>query len=131
MASLRSMRAGACISMAAALLASTLVAAGPAAAQQADGGMTAHLRRADPDDLIDLQLRAARTYAAEGLTDAAIAAYETALLSILQFRGQGHIDLAQPMVEVARLSEATAVQIAWLAGAAEIRDRAGQGRPSL
>ena len=53
------------------------------------------------------------------------------LASILQFRGQGHVSMAEPMVRVARLTEDPETRVRWLESALRIREvtwAAGDGR---
>ena len=90
------------------------------------------LRQSDPDILIDLQLALAQAYAAAGLRDEAILAYQDALVSMLQFRGQGDLTMAEPMTAIARLSEDPAVRAQWLLYAYDIRESVlGLGNPTL
>lgn len=84
-------------------------------------GLIDALRRDDPDALIDLQLALAAAYADAGLTDDAIAAYEQALMSMLQFRGQGHPSMADPMTAVGRLADDPSVRLRWLETAQALR----------
>lgn len=110
--------------------------AGEASAQEAKPrdhppGVVGALGQTDPDALIASQLWLADLYEREGLIDEAIRTYEAALLSILQFRGQGHVSMAGPMVRVARLTQDPATRVRWLEAALRIREvtwEAGDGR---
>jgi len=85
-------------------------------------GVVGDLGQTDPDALIASQLWLAELYEREGLIDAAIQTYEAALLSILQFRGQGHGSMVEPMVRVARLTEDRETRVRWLESALWIRE---------
>lgn len=90
------------------------------------------LRSGDPDTLIELQLALAAAYAEAGLKAEAIAAYEQALMSMLQFRGQGHITMVEPLEAVAGLSDDAQVRARWLDAAFDIREAVwGPGNPHL
>ena len=94
-------------------------------------GVVGELGQTDPDALIASQLWLAELYEREGLVDEAIQTYEAALLSILQFRGQGHVSMAEPMVRVARLTEDPETRVRWLEAALRVRQvtwEAGDGR---
>ncbi|MBL0948423.1 hypothetical protein [Brevundimonas sp.] len=102
-----------------------LVFAGEARAQDSKAvvqppGVVGELGQTSPDALIASQLWLAEVYEREGQADAAIRAYEAALLSILQFRGQGHLSMVAPMVRVARLTQDPATRMRWLATALRI-----------
>jgi hypothetical protein len=83
-------------------------------------GVVGELGQTDPDALIASQLWLAEVYEREGQADAAIRAYEGALLSILQFRGQGHPSMVAPMVSVARLAQDPETRMRWLTTALRI-----------
>jgi esterase/lipase superfamily enzyme len=101
-------------------------------AVSADPGLLDQLRQSDPDTLIAFQLALARAYAEANLPDEAIAAYQQALISILQFRGQGDISMAEPLEAVGRLTTAPATKAQWLMTAFEIREAVwGRGNPNL
>jgi len=85
-------------------------------------GVVGTLGQTNPDALIASQLWLADQYEREGLTDEAIRTYEAALLSILQFRGQGHASMAGPMVRVAWLTENPETRVRWLVSALRIRE---------
>ena len=85
-------------------------------------GVVGELGQTDPDALIASQLWLAALYEREGLIDEAIQTYEAALLSLLQFRGQGHVSMADPMVRVARLTEDPETRVRWLEAALRIRE---------
>jgi hypothetical protein len=85
-------------------------------------GVVGELGQTSPDALIASQLWLAEVYEREGLIDEAIQTYEAALLSILQFRGQGHVSMADPMVRVARLTEDPETRVRWLESALRIRE---------
>ena len=85
-------------------------------------GVVGTLGQTNPDALIASQLWLADQYEREGLTDEAIRTYEAALLSILQFRGQGHASMAEPMVRVARLTQDPETRMRWLESALRIRE---------
>lgn len=94
-------------------------------------GVVGELGQTSPDALIASQLWLAEVYERDGRGDAAIRAYEAALLSILQFRGQGHPSMVVPMVSVARLTQDPATRVRWLESALRIREvtwEAGDGR---
>lgn len=94
-------------------------------------GVVGDLGQTDPDALIASQLWLAELYERDGLIDEAIQTYEAALMSILQFRGQGHASMADPMVRVARLTEDPETRVRWLEAALRIREvtwEAGDGR---
>ncbi len=97
-----------------------------------DTALIDSLRQTDPDTLIEFQLSLAEAYRDAGLRNEAIRAYEQALVSILQFRGQGHISMAEPMEAVAALAEAPAARAQWLLSAFDIREAVwGRGNPNL
>ncbi len=83
-------------------------------------GVVGELGQTSPDALVASQLWLAEVYEREGQADAAIRAYESALLSILQFRGQGHPSMVAPMVSVARLTHDPATRTRWLTTALRI-----------
>lgn len=83
-------------------------------------GVVGELGQTSPDALIASQLWLAEVYEREGQADAAIRAYEAALLSILQFRGQGHPSMVAPMVSVARLTRDPETRLRWLEAALRI-----------
>lgn len=83
-------------------------------------GVVGELGQTSPDALIASRLWLADAYEREGLIDEAIRAYEDALLSILQFRGQGHDSMVQPMVRVARLTGDPETRVRWLTTALAI-----------
>jgi len=83
-------------------------------------GVVGELGQTSPDALIASQLWLAEVYERDGQGDAAIRAYEAALLSILQFRGQGHPSMVAPMVSVARLTQDPATRVRWLTTALRI-----------
>ena len=85
-------------------------------------GVVGELGQTNPDALIASQLWLAEVYESEGLIDEAIQTYEAALLSILQFRGQGHVSMADPMVRVARLTRDPETRVRWLGSALRIRE---------
>ncbi len=85
-------------------------------------GVVGELGQTSPDALIASQLWRAEAYEREGLIDQAIQTYEAALLSILQFRGQGHASMAEPMVRVARLTQDPEIRVRWLESALRIRE---------
>lgn len=85
-------------------------------------GVVGELGQTNPDALIAWQLWLAELYEREGLIDEAIQTYEAALLSILQFRGQGHVSMADPMVRVARLTRDPETRVRWLGSALRIRE---------
>ncbi len=85
-------------------------------------GVVGELGQTSPDALIASQLWMAEAYEREGLIDEAIQTYEAALLSILQFRGQGHASMAEPMVRVARLTQDPETRMRWLESALRIRE---------
>lgn len=97
-----------------------------------DPGLVEALRGSDPDTLIELQLALAAAYAEAGLKAAAIAAYEQALMSMLQFRGQGHVSMIEPLEAIGRLSDDPQVRARWLDAAFDIRETVwGPGNPNL
>lgn len=83
-------------------------------------GVVGELGQASPDALITSQLWLAEVHEREGQSDAAIRTYEAALLSILQFRGQGHPSMVAPMVSVARLTRDPETRLRWLEAALRI-----------
>lgn len=91
-------------------------------AAAADPALLQGLRQSDPDTLIEFQLALAAAYAEAGLKDEAIRAYEAALVSILQFRGQTHETMIAPLTAVALLASDPAVKARWLLSAYEIRE---------
>lgn len=102
-----------------------LVFAGEARAQDSKAvvqppGVVGELGQTSPDALITSQLWLAEVYEREGQADAAIRTYEAALLSILQFRGQGHLSMVAPMVSVARLTRDPETRLRWLEAALRI-----------
>ena len=98
----------------------------------ADTALLEQLRQADPNLLIEFQLSLAAAFAEAGLKTEAIDAYQQALISILQFRGQGDISMAEPMTAVARLTDDQAVRAQWLLSAYDIREGVlGTGNPNL
>lgn len=109
----------------AALITGLLLVPTPALGQSADAvapsGLSGELRRDDPDALIALQLSLAGIYVQAGLRAEAVAAYEQALMSILQFRGQGHLSMADPMTAVGRLASDPLVALRWLETAQTVR----------
>ncbi len=101
-------------------------------AAAADQQLLAQLRQTDPDLLIAFQLSLADAFAEAGLKGEAIETYQQALISILQFRGQGHISMAEPMTAVARLTDDPAIRAQWLLSAWDIREAVlGVGNPNL
>ncbi len=101
-------------------------------AAAADTELLTQLRALDPDLLIEFQLALADAFAEAGLKGEAIEAYQQALISILQFRGQGDISMAEPMTAVARLTDDPAVKAQWLLSAWDIREGVlGVGNPNL
>ncbi|CAN5266295.1 hypothetical protein BH10PSE1_BH10PSE1_14640 [soil metagenome] len=90
------------------------------------------LRASDPDTLIAFHLSLAKAYADAGLNDDAVAAYVQALITILQFKGQGDISMAEPMEAVARLTTDPAKKADWLLKAYDIREAVwGANNPNL
>lgn len=85
-------------------------------------GVVGELGQTSPDALIASQLWMAEAYERKGLIDQAIRTYEEALLSILQFRGQGHVSMAEPMVRVAQLTQDPEIRVRWLESALRIRE---------
>ncbi|MFW2343587.1 hypothetical protein [Brevundimonas sp.] len=109
----------------------SVVCAGEARAQDSKAvvhppGVVGDLGQTNPDALIASQLWLAELYEREGRIDEAIHTYEAALLSILQFRGQGHISMAEPMVRVARLTQDPETRTRWLESAVRIAEVAWQ-----
>lgn len=101
-------------------------------AASADRALTDRLRTSDPDTLIEFQLALAQAYAEAGLTDEAVAAYEQALMTMMVFRGQGHISMAEPLEAVADLQIDPAKRAQWLKAAFDIRERVwGAANPNL
>lgn len=101
-------------------------------AASADQALIDRLRTSDPETLIEFQLALAQAYAEAGLTDEAVAAYEQALMSMMMFRGQGHISMAEPLEAVAALQTDPAKRAQWLKAAYDIRERVwGQNNPHL
>lgn len=101
-------------------------------AAAADQDFVAVLRATDADTLIAFQLALAKAFANAGQTGEAIEAYQTALDSILTFRGQGHISMAEPMEAVARLASSPATKAEWLLFGFEVRERVwGENNPNL
>lgn len=101
-------------------------------AASADAALIDRLRASDPDTLIELQLALAQAYAEAGLTADAVAAYEQALVSMMTFRGQGHISMIEPLEAVAELQADPAKRAQWLQAAFDIRERVwGQTNPNL
>lgn len=101
-------------------------------AASADQALIDRLRTSDPETLIEFQLALAQAYAEAGLTDDAVAAYEQALMSMMMFRGQGHISMAEPLEAVAALQIDPAKRAQWLKAAFDIRERVwGQTNPNL
>lgn len=101
-------------------------------AAAADEELLNQLRQADPDLLIAFQLALADAFADAGLTGEAIDAYQQALISILTFRGQGDISMAEPMTAVARLTDDPPTRAQWLLSAYDIREGVlGVGNPNL
>lgn len=101
-------------------------------AASADQALIDRLRTSDPETLIEFQLALAQAYAEAGLTDEAVAAYEQALMSMMMFRGQGHISMAEPLEAVAALQIDPAKRAQWLQAAFDIRERIwGQTNPNL
>jgi len=97
-----------------------------------DRSLIDQLRATDPDTLIAFQLALARAYADANLSDDAVAAYVQALISILQFKGQGDISMAEPMEAVARLTTDPAKKADWLLRAYDIRESVlGANNPNL
>lgn len=101
-------------------------------AASADQALINQLRTTDPETLIGFQLALAQAYAEAGLTSEAVAAYEQALMSMMLFRGQGHISMAEPLEAVAALQTDPAKRAQWLKAAFDIRERVwGQTNPNL
>ncbi|MFN4092134.1 MAG: alpha/beta hydrolase [Brevundimonas sp.] len=101
-------------------------------AAAADAELLNQLRALDPDLLIAFQLALADAFAQAGLKGEAIDAYQQALISILTFRGQGDISMAEPMTAVARLTDDPAIRAQWLLSAWDIREGVfGVGNPNL
>ena len=101
-------------------------------AASADQALINQLRSSDPETLIEFQLALAQAYAEAGLRDEAVAAYEQALMSMMLFRGQGHISMAEPLEAVAALQTDAAKRAQWLKAAFDIRERVwGQTNPNL
>ena len=101
-------------------------------AAASDQALLGQLRATDPDTLIEFQLALAAAHAEADLRGDAIAAYEQALISILQFRGQGDISLAAPMEAVARLTTDPATRAKWLLSAYDVREGVlGANNPNL
>ena len=101
-------------------------------AASADRTLIDQLRASDPETLIAFQLALAQAYAEAGLRDEAVAAYEQALMSMMMFRGQGHISMAEPLEAVAALQTDPAKRAQWLKAAFDIRERVwGQTNPNL
>lgn len=101
-------------------------------AAAADDTLLNQLRALDPDLLIEFQLALADAFAEAGLNGEAINAYQQALISILTFRGQGDISMAEPMTAVARLTDDPEVKAQWLLSAWDIREGVlGVGNPNL
>ena len=101
-------------------------------AAAADAELLNQLRALDPDLLIAFQLALADAFAEAGLKGEAIDAYQQALVSILTFRGQGDISMAEPMTAVARLTDDPAIRAQWLLSAWDIREGVfGVGNPNL
>lgn len=101
-------------------------------AASADQALINQLRTTDPETLIEFQLALAQAYAEAGLTSEAVAAYEQALMSMMLFRGQGHISMAEPLEAVAALQTDPAKRAQWLKAAFDIRERVwGQTNPNL
>lgn len=101
-------------------------------AAAADAELLNQLRALDPDLLIAFQLALADAFAQAGLKGEAIDAYQQALISILTFRGQGDISMAEPMTAVARLTDDPEVKAQWLLSVWDIREGVfGVGNPNL
>lgn len=101
-------------------------------AAAADEALLNQLRALDPDLLIAFQLALADAFAEAGLKGEAIDAWQQALISILTFRGQGDISMAEPMTAVARLTDDPEVKAQWLLSAWDIREGVfGVGNPNL
>lgn len=101
-------------------------------AASTDQALLGQLRAEDPDTLIAFQLSLAKAYSEAGLKDDAVATYVQALISILQFKGQGDISMAEPMEAVARLSSEPATKADWLLKAYDIREAIwGANNPNL
>lgn len=101
-------------------------------AASADQVLIDRLRSGDPGTLIEFQLALAQAYAEAGLTEEAVAAYEQALMSMMMFRGQGHISMAEPLEAVAGLQIDPAKRAQWLKAAFDIRERVwGATNPNL
>lgn len=101
-------------------------------AASADQTLIDRLRAGDPETLIAFQLALALAYAEAGLRDEAVTAYEQALMSIMMFRGQGHMSMAEPLEAVAALQTDPAKRAQWLKAAFDIRERVwGQTNPNL
>ena len=83
-------------------------------AASADQALINQLRSSDPETLIEFQLALAQAYAEAGLTADAVAAYEQALISMMTFRGQGHISMIEPLEAVAELQVDPAKRAQWL-----------------
>lgn len=97
-----------------------------------DRSLLDRLAASSPDTLIDFQLALAVAYADAGLNQDAIEAYQQALISILRFRGQGDLSMAEPMEAIARLAQSPDEKARWYSTAFEIRERVWGGtNPNL
>jgi esterase/lipase superfamily enzyme len=97
-----------------------------------DRDLIDQLRATDPDTLIEFQLSLAEAYDKAGLKDEATAAYVQALVSILQFRGQGHVSMIEPLEAVGRLATEPSLKADWFLRAYEIRESVyGANNPNL
>lgn len=97
-----------------------------------DQQLLGQLAISSPDTLIEFQLALAQAYADAGLRQDAIEAYQQALISILRFRGQGDLSMAEPMEEIARLAESPSEKARWFSAAFDIRERVWGGtNPNL
>lgn len=97
-----------------------------------DRALLDQLAASSPDTLIEFQLALAGAYADAGLKQDAIEAYQQALVSILRFRGQGDLSMAEPMEAIARLAESPSEKARWFSTAFDIRERVwGATNPNL
>ena len=97
-----------------------------------DAALLDLLRQTDPEALIEVQMALADAYAVAGLRTEAVQAYQQALTSILAFRGQGDISMAEPMTAIARLATDPAVKAQWFLSAYDVREAVwGRGNTNL